>query len=112
MGSVVSTRRSAALARRSSAMYAAGGCPARLVNRSAKADRDRLDLWASRLTVHGWLGLAWISAIASPLTGSIAPVSQPGSAAGPVAHARSTWMKSRSRILDTITAKPCEREVV
>src|ERR1700758_203789 len=111
MGAVVSSRRSAALARRTSVIYVAGGRPARRAKRSANADRDRLDLPASLSTVQGWRGFAWIAAIAWPITGSIAPVSQPGAASGPVAHARRTWMNSRSRILEIIIPEPCHGEV-
>src|SRR5580704_10627481 len=92
-------------------MWAAGGCPTVLTNLSEKAERERLHLSANLLTVHGWPGLAWIAVMASPITESIAPVSQPAVASGLTAYARSTLMNRRSRILEIISADPADGEI-
>ena len=45
---------------------------------------------ASRSMVQACPGSAWMAVIAPPTTGSMAPVSQPGAASGPMAQVRNT----------------------
>src|SRR5216117_3648053 len=55
---------------RQCARYCNGGSPTNSVNRAANAERDIATDVASRSTVHGSAGRAWISRSAAPMAGS------------------------------------------